>query len=461
MHRAGRLLVAFLSVAALLIGAVPALARHRQDPHSPNLRPTGHTQDNRPVESFADPFFTDAAFWGDVAYQGTWSGGFRTIDISRPNQPRVLSEVRCGEFQGDVSVWGNLVFRSIDFPVDANTARQTCTAPPVDGAGFEGIQIFRVDDPADASAADLITAVGTDCGSHTHTLVPNLKRNRVLLYVSNSNVSPTYRRTEFGNRCREAHGKFQIVEVPLDAPETASVIRNVKLGPKDGPARANACHDIGVLVTKVPARRHLAVCAGEVATVHDITRPARPRFVRSFTDPRVSGWHSAALSWDGRVTVMGWEPGGGVGAECEAGDPAYFKSVFFFNTFTGRLLGTWKLPRPQSAVENCTIHNYNVVPTDDRDVLVMGNYQAGTWVVNFTNPRRARTIAWSDPPPLDPQNLTLGGAWGSYWYNDAIYETNITEGLNVFRLRSRAVADARQVPFLNPQTQVGPTSARG
>ena len=83
--------------------------------------------------------------------------------------------------------------------------------------------------------------------------------------------------------------------------------------------------------------------------------------------------------------------------------------VFFFNTFTGRLLGTWKLPRAQSAVENCTIHNYNVVPTDDRDVLVMGNYQAGTWVVNFTNPRRARTIAWSDPPPLDPQNLTLGG----------------------------------------------------
>lgn len=135
--------------------------------------------------------------------------------------------------------------------------------------------------------------------------------------------------------------------------------------------------------------------------------------------------------------------------------------VFFFNTFTGRLLGTWKLPRAQSAVENCTIHNYNVVPTEERDVLVAGNYQAGTWVVDFTNPRRARTVAWSDPPPLDPQNLTLGGAWGSYWYNDAIYETNITEGLNVFRLRSRAVADARQVPFLNPQTQVGPTSAQG
>jgi hypothetical protein len=83
-------------------------------------------------------------------------------------------------------------------------------------------------------------------------------------------------------------------------------------------------------------------------------------------------------------------------------------------------------------------------------VLVMGNYQAGTWVVDFINPRHARTGAWSDPPPLDPANLTLGGAWGSYWYNGLIYETNITEGLNIFRLRSRVTAGARRSPFLNP-----------
>jgi len=137
------------------------------------------------------------------------------------------------------------------------------------------------------------------------------------------------------------------------------VIRDVKLGPADGPPVANSCHDIGVLMN---GHRRLAVCAGDVATVHDITNPARPRFVTSFTTQGVTGWHSAALSWDGRVTVMGWEPGGGVEAECEAGDPDLNKSVFFFDTFTGELLGTWVLPRPQSAVENCTIDNYNVVP---------------------------------------------------------------------------------------------------
>jgi len=60
----------------------------------------------------------------------------------------------------------------------------------------------------------------------------------------------------------------------------------------------------------------------------------------------VSSWHSSALSWDGLVPVMGWEPGGNVEAECEAGDPDLNKSAFF-DTVTGELLGTWVLPWSQ------------------------------------------------------------------------------------------------------------------
>jgi hypothetical protein len=94
-------------------------------------------------------------------------------------------------------------------------------------------------------------------------------------------------------------------------------------------------------------------------------------------------------------------------------------------------------------------------------VLTTGTYQAGTWVVDFTNPAKPRTVAWSDPPPIPCCTspflpLSLGGAWGSYWYNNFIYETNITEGLNVFRLSSFVTAGARKRAFLNPQTQMGP-----
>jgi hypothetical protein len=47
----------------------------------------------------------------------------------------------------------------------------------------------------------------------------------------------------------------------------------------------------------------------------------------------------------------------------------------------------------------------------------------------------------------------LGGAWSSYWYNNFIYESEITKGLNVFRFSARQTGSAIRLPHLNPQTQ--------
>jgi hypothetical protein len=43
--------------------------------------------------------------------------------------------------------------------------------------------------------------------------------------------------------------------------------------------------------------------------------------------------------------------------------------------------------------------------------------------------------------------------WSSYWYNNFIYETNITEGLNIFRFSGKETGGAMRLPHLNPQTQ--------
>jgi hypothetical protein len=49
----------------------------------------------------------------------------------------------------------------------------------------------------------------------------------------------------------------------------------------------------------------------------------------------------------------------------------------------------------------------------------------------------------------------LGGSWGSYWYNGFVYESDITKGLNVYRLGDRSVkAKAEKLRFLNPQTLI-------
>ena len=93
-----------------------------------------------------------------------------------------------------------------------------------------------------------------------------------------------------------------------------------------------------------------------------------------------------------------------------------------------------------------------------RYMMVSGNYQAGTWVTDFTDPANAETLGWSDPPPLRGDDAggavnELGGAWSSYWYNGFIYESEITKGLNVFRFSGPETGGAIRLPHLNPQTQ--------
>ena len=133
------------------------------------------------------------------------------------------------------------------------------------------------------------------------------------------------------------------------------------------------------------------------------------------------------------------------------------RSLFFFKASTGDLLGTIVHPRPQTALENCTWHNFNVVPTDKRYVLVSGNYQSGISVVEFTNPANAAEIAYADPAPLvdpnPPVGIELGGDWSTYWYDGRIYESDITRGLIIWNLSDNATAGAMKLGHSNPQTQ--------
>ena len=139
---------------------------------SDNIRLVGETGDNRPVETFLEPFFTDAAFQGHYAYQGTWNGGFRIVDIKKPWRPKPISEVDCGTFQGDIGVYKRPRLPLDRRPDSSEEVEETCNSDFAD-SGFEGVQIFDVNNPKRASADDLVAAVATDCGSHTHTVVPD------------------------------------------------------------------------------------------------------------------------------------------------------------------------------------------------------------------------------------------------------------------------------------------------
>ena len=411
---------------ALVVTALPASAGHDDDPSTENLHPLGHIEE--PASLFHGPptVHTDIAFWGKHAFQGNWLG-INIRDISAPGNPKPVSFTECAGNQGDVVVWDDILVRSWNSPASGTQLCDGQTIP----AGFEGIHIFDISNLANpqlVGSVDLsASAIPGRCGSHTATGVPDLANDRLLIYNSGSGCDG-----------------FDIVEVPLSSPSTAAYLRTEVAG--------RNCHDVGVILGDA----NMVSCAGGNGfTLWTLTGSGSltdPDFLMSQSVPGVSIGHSSAFSWDGDVLVFGHEPGGGVQANCQTTNPDSDKSLFFFDTANGNLLGQWVLPRPQSSTENCTIHNLNVIPIrGGNDVLVHGSYQSGVSVVDFTDPMHPVELAFSDPPAIDP--LDLGGAWSAYWYNNFIYETNITEGLNIFRFSGKQTAGALRLDHLNPQTQ--------
>lgn len=414
---------------------------------TPNMHALGHSA--HPAQFFGVPadkrqVSSDLAFWGDYAIHGNYDG-FRIVDISEPGDPHLISHPRCNGDQGDVYVWKNIVVRSWNSPAPEG---RFCDGKPVP-VGFEGVHVFDISNPADP---EVVAEVPLDCGSHTTTGVPDLANNRLVVY---SNVS-----SGSGPNAAKCDA-MDVIEVPLGNPAGSSAIGKVPLvGGTLG--SNNGCHDAGAILGDVNL---LACASGHATNVFSIGAPRggsleSPKFLYTVEESDAAGnkvgiggrWHSATFTWDGKVLVLGWEPGGGAAPECEASDPDIKKSMFFYDANTGAKLGQWVLPRAQGSTENCTVHNYNILPLrNGRYVAVGGHYQAGTWVVDFTNPAAASTVGFSDPGPITPANL--GGAWSSYGYNGFIYESEIQSGLNVFRLSSKVTSGYIPLKHLNPQTQ--------
>jgi hypothetical protein len=429
-----RSLIRLALVAVLTMGGLAIAAPASADPvddavstftYSRNMHPKGFSARTGTINS-------DLAFWGDLAVQGNYVG-FRLIDISRPSRPvQLLDYQDCAGNQGDVLIWGHILVRSWNSPAPAGA---TCDGQPVP-LGFEGLHVFdisRRSDPRLVASVNMsaTTTPTAGCGSHTATLVPDLRHGALYVYNSASNA---------------ACPGIDIVKIPLWNPAGATFLHRVATG--------RSCHDTGVILGSAM----LAACAGGNGfTVLSLGGRRggtieNPVVLYSVTVPEVTIGHSAAFTWDGKVLIFGHEPGGGTQARCQATSTVVERTLFFYDARTGNLLGTILHPRPQTATENCTWHNYNVVPLKRRYVLVSGNYQSGISVVDFTNPANAREIAFADPAPLDPNTLITGGDWSSYWYNGNIYESDITRGLIIWDLSSRAVAGARKLHHLNPQT---------
>ncbi len=402
---------------------------------------------------------SDLAFQGDHLFQGNFYG-VNIYDISEPAKTRLLTSIICPGGQGDVSVYKNLMFMSVEMP----NGRLDCgtQAFPAPEAGkplaaskdrFRGVRIFDI---SDISRPKQVGAVQTCRGSHTHTLVVDPKdKNNVYIYVSGTSfVRPEDELAGCSSGTPEkdpntALFRIDVIKVPVAAPQNSKIVSSPRVfmdartgalaglnsastHGKDKPFPTDQCHDITVYSAIGLAA---GACSGN-GILLDIKDPANPKRVDAVNDPNYAYWHSAAFSNDGTKVVFTDEWGGGLGARCRANDPSVWGANAIFRLTDSKLTfaSYYKMPSAQGDSENCVAHNGSLIPVPGRDIKVQAWYQGGISVMDFTDADHPVEIAYFDRGPIDPNMLILGGTWSAYWYNGKIYSSEIARGLDILEL---------------------------
>jgi hypothetical protein len=406
------------------------------------------------VQSSLDFANSDLAFRRADMFLGNFNG-FNTYDIETPKKPRVLASVVCPGGQGDVSVHGNLLFMSVEQTrgrVDCGTQGVNDT---VSKERFRGVRIFDI---TDISKPKQIAAVQTCRGSHTHTLVVDPK-DKANVYVYGSGTSSVRAGEELEGCSGEAPDKdpntalfsIDVIQVPLASPEKAKIVNRPRIfadektgaisglhqggnfGPGTQTSRTtNQCHDITVMPE---AGLAAGACSGN-GILLDISDPVHPVRLDAVTDKNFAYWHSATFNNDGTKVVFTDEWGGGTAPRCRATDLLTWGADAIFDIVDKKLQfrGYYKMPAPQSDLENCVAHNGSIIPVPGRDIMVQAWYQGGLSAFDFTDSAHPVEIAYFDRGPIDPAKLVIGGYWSTYWYNGRIYASEIARGLDIFRL---------------------------
>lgn len=420
---------------------------------------TDSSQIPKPVQlvlaqlSFAN---SDIAFQGNRLFLGNFYG-VNIFDISNPADTKLITSMVCPGGQGDVSVYKNLMFMSVETPNGRLDCGEQAFAPDAGSSAqkdrFRGVRIFDI---SDIKSPKQVGAVQTCRGSHTHTLVVDPKdKNNVYIYVSGTSF---VRSGEELAGCSDeqpdkdkntALFRIDVIKVPVAAPQDAQIVSTprVFMDSRTGvinslnnggshesnrPADTDQCHDITVYSEIGLAA---GACSGN-GILLDIKDPVNPKRVDAVNDPNYAYWHSAAFSNDGKKVVFTDEWGGGLGARCRANDPNVWGANAIFNLADNKLsfASYYKLPSAQGDSENCVAHNGSLIPVPGRDIKVQAWYQGGISIMDFTDAKNPFEIAYFDRGAIDPNMLILAGDWSAYWYNGNIYASEIARGLDIFEL---------------------------
>ena len=261
---------------------------------------------------------SDLAFQGDHAFVGNFNG-FNIYNISDPAAPSLRTSVVCPGGQGDLSVYGNLLFMS----VEETRAEIDCT--------LTGVPTRPRASAASASStsATSIALAGGECPDLSRVAHPHARhgrgRSRQCLHLRSGNGG----RPPAGRACRlrrqptrgtptgdnPSKWRIEVIKVPLATPQDAAIVNEPRLfaepdtgainGLQNAPQTTqhpsgmagdrrpvtDACHDITVYPEMEIAA---GACEGNGLLI-DISDPANPKRIDAVADPLYAYWHGATF----------------------------------------------------------------------------------------------------------------------------------------------------------------------
>jgi hypothetical protein len=458
--------------------------------------------------SFAN---SDLAFTGDFAIMGSFHG-FQVYDVSDPANPTLRAAYVCPGGQGDVSVYGDLLFVSVEETrgrLDCGTQGNAGGAQP---DRFRGVRIFDIsdiDDPVNLGGMQSCK------GSHTHSLVSDPDdQDHVYVYISGTssirnaaedpggctgqssllnpdtdNFSITVYRVPLAepqafelvnrnarvmstcgdNSCQDQHADGALNGLPGSGIQPTYPEADPRAPGGQSRSQTSQCHDI----TAYPEIGLAAgACQGH-GLLLDISDPANPKRIDAVEDYNFAYWHSATFNNDGTKVVFTDEWGGGTAARCRPADRLNWGADAIFDivdTEDGKRMewrSYYKVPVPQTNQENCVAHNGSLVPVPGRDIMVQAWYQGGLSVWDFTDSSNPVEIGFFDRGPISPTALVLGGLWSTYWWNGNVFGSEIARGFDSFALNPSDALSANELAAagevrldeFNAQLQVDVTPA--
>ena len=431
-----------------------------------------------PMLSFAN---TDMAFKDNILVAGSYHG-FNIYELNDNGIPSLISSVVCPGGQGDVSIVDDLLIMS----VEENRSRVDCGLEGVNRDSssdrFRGIRIFDI---SDLTKPKQVGAVQTCRGSHTHSVVSSSDKKIIVYNSGTGRVRDNEELSEcFGwDGGGTSYFTIDIIEIPVKNPSKSKIVKSpavfmdMETGRVAGLWRGgdhgddtqdteptDQCHDITVFPS---ANIAAGACSGN-GILFDITDPYNPKRLDVVSDVGFAYWHSATFNNDGTKVIFTDEWGGGGRARCRAWDPLDWGADAIYDIVDNKLefKSHYKMPAPQLETENCVAHNGSIIPIPNRDIFVQAWYQGGISIIDFTDSSNPIEIAYFDRGPILRDLLITGGYWSTYFYEGFIYGTEITRGLDVFRLvpseyitEDEIKAAANAYPALgsrvfNPQQQI-------